>query len=321
METNIKDRFLMKFKKEQTIRTYNTQIEMFYNYIESTLGKKIDTDENLLKSLNFDLVENYFYYIDRETDYKKATINLKIEVIREFFEYCTKRKDLGIMEYNYADTIDQYSQEEVKKDKKKKYIPTATEVKRILDKTYEEKYDSREWEFNSARNRFLVALLSSTGLRINEALNITMKDIETVNGGYMINVDALGVKNEMNKRVPVPESIVKYFEEYRVQRMIMKEKFDTNLLFFSIRGNKLDVANVNRFLREITQEAGLKEKISCHCFRHFLTSQLKSKGVDSSIIYKILGWSEKGIDSNYDGEADDKRYDSIKLKVCNVLMG
>lgn len=318
METKIKDRFLMKFKKEQTIKTYSIQIDMFYNYIESTLGKKFDNDENLLKSLSFNLFENYFYYLDRETDYKKATINLKIEVVKEFFEYCTKRK---IIENNYADTIDQYSQEEVKKDKKKKYIPTVTEIKRILDKTYEEKFGTREWEFNSARNRFLIALLSSTGLRINEALNINIKDIEMVDNGYMINVDALGVKNEMNKRVPIPESIVKYFEEYKIQRMIMNEKFNTDLLFFSIRGNKLDVANVNKALREITGEAGLKENISCHCFRHFLTSQLKSKGVDSSMIYKILGWSEKGIDSNYDGEADDKRYDSIKLKVCNVLMG
>lgn len=318
METKIKDRFLMKFKKEQTIKTYNAQIDVFYRYIENTLGKKFDTDENLLKSLNFDLVENYFYYCDNEEKNKKATINLKVRVIRYFLCFATARK---VTDTDFTVTRELYSQEEVKKDKKKKYIPTVAEIKRIINKTYEEKYGTREWEFNSARNRFLIALLSSTGLRINEALNINIKDIEMVDNGYMINVDALGVKNEMNKRVPIPESIVKYFEEYKIQRIIMNEKFNTDLLFFSIRGNKLDVANVNKVLREITGEAGLKENISCHCFRHFLTSQLKSKGVDSSMIYKILGWSEKGIDSNYDGEADDKRYDSIKLKVCNVLMG
>lgn len=318
METNIKDRFLMKFKKEQTIRTYNTQIDVFYRYIENALGKKFDTDENLLKSLTFDLVENYFYYCDNEEKNKKSTINLKIRVIRYFLRFATARK---VTDTDFTVTRELYSEYEVIKDKKEKYIPTVSEVKRILDKTYEEKYDAREWEFNSARNRFLIALLSSTGMRINEALNIKMGDIEAVNGGYMVNIDALGVKNEMNKRVPIPEGIIKYFEEYKVQRMIKNEKFDTDLLFFSIRGNKLDPANTDKKLKEIIEETGLEEKISCHCFRHFLTSQLKSKGVDSSIIYKILGWSEKGIDSNYDGKADDKRYDNIKLKVCNVLMG
>ena len=321
METTIKDRFLMKFKKKNTIKTYDTQIELFYNYICNHTEEKFDTDLELLKILDYDKVEDYFYYIDREKGYRKATINNKIEILKEFFDYVVKRKDIEGIEYNYTDTIDMYGAEEIKNDKKKKYIPSPNEVKRIIEATYIEKFDSRNWEFNSARDRFLIALLSTTGLRINEALDIRMWQIESVDGGYMININAIGVKNNINKRVPIVESIIKYFEEYKLQRMIMNENFNTDLLFFSSRGNKMNSANVDKKLKIMAQDAKLEKKISCHCFRHFLTMQLKASGTDISLIYKILGWSEKNIDSNYDGEANDKRYDHIKLKVCNVLAG
>lgn len=315
METIIKDRFLMKYKKEKTIKTYDSQIELFYDYACKTLEKKFDTDIELLKNLDFDIVENYFY---ANEDQKKSTVNLKIRVLKYLFEYAIER---DIMKINLARTRKVYSITEVKKDTKKKYIPTVSEVKRIIDTTYIEKFDSRNWEFNSARDRFLVALLSTTGLRINEALDIRMWQIESVDGGYMININALGVKNELNKRVPITEGIIKYFEEYKLQRMIMNENFNTDLLFFSSRGNKLNSANVYKKLKMMAQDAKIKEKISCHCFRHFLTFQLKARGTDISLIYKILGWSETNIDSNYDGEANDKGYDHIKLKVCNVLAG
>lgn len=314
METIVKDRFLMKYrKKENTQTTYNTNIEGFYKYI--TKDRKFENDENLLKSLSFDDLENYFYFLEDE-GYKKATINLKITALNEFFKYAM---DKEIITSNFTKPIDKYSIGEVKDDKKEKYIPTLEEIKKIIDATYIKVPDSRSANFNNARDRFLALLLSSTGMRIEEALGIKMNEIEAVDGGYMINIPKDRVKNGIAKRLPITESVVKYFEEYKLQRMIMNEKFDTDLLFFSYRGKKLSANVVNDSWKKLCERVGVKGNITNHCFRHFLSSYLQSKGIEIGMIYKVLGWRERDIITVYSKKANDKEYDKIKLQICNIL--
>lgn len=313
MQSIIKERFLMKFKKENTKKTYSGNIDMFYEFI---LAKKtFNTDEDLLKNITFNDVEDYFYNLDEQ--YKKSTINLKIEVLNEFFDYAIKRR---IMEFNLTDTVDKFSKNEIKEDKKEKYVPTITEIDKLLKATYEKKLDARCQEFAGARDRFLIALLCTTGLRIEEALGIEMSDIDTMqNNSIMINVDGARVKNGITKRVPVTKGIMKYYYEFEKERDIRNEKFNSNLLFFSINGKKLSGNVVNKSIKELCDIAEIKGDITNHCFRHFLTQQLKSTGTNNSMIYKILGWVEKEIDNEYDGKANDKRYDEYKLTVCNIL--
>lgn len=152
-------------------------------------------------------------------------------------------------------------------------------------------------------------------------LGITMDEIEMVDGGYMINIPKERVKNKMDKRVPIPPSIIKYFEEYKVQRMIANEKFNSDLLFFSSKGKKMDAGNMNKEIKELSDKAHIKKKITNHCFRHFLTQYLESCGVGESLILKILGWKNSGnkVREIYGGKASDKKYDLDKLRVCDVF--
>lgn len=316
METKIRDSFLMKFrKKEGTQNNYRCQIDMFYKFISE--GKFFKTDEDLLKSVTFDDAEKYFYSID-DKGYKKATINLKIEVIKELFDYAVKRE---VVKTNPTKTIDKYGLSEIQEDKKEKYIPTLDEIKKIIKSTYLSEAGRRSEEFNNTRDRFLASLLTVTGLRIEEALGIKMEDIDSVDGGYMINIDGARVKNGMNKRVPIPESIIKYFEEYKIQRMIMNDKFNSDLLFFSYRGKKLSVVSANNSWEKFCNRAGVNGKITSHCFRHFLSNYLQSKGYDIGMIYKILGWRENNIITVYSKKAHDKAYDKMKLEICNIVLG
>jgi site-specific recombinase XerD len=315
METEIKDRFLRRFKKEKSKKTYKSNINMFYDYILEK--KSFDTDEELLKNIGFKDVEDYFYSIDEEGRYKKSTVNLKIEVLKEFFDYAI---DNEIMISNLTKPIKKYSDYEIKEDKTEKYIPTIQEIKRLIDSTYDKKIDGRCQEFNNARDRFFISLLACTGIRVDEALGIEMNDIESVsNGCYMININGKRVKNGMSKRVPISQSIIKYFEEYKIQRMIRNEKFNSNLLFFGMRGKQMSGNKTNEAIEEYSQRANINGHITNHCFRHFLTEYLRSKGYDIGLVYKIMGWSEKGIITNYHGKATSKTYDELKLKMCDVL--
>ena len=315
METLIMDRFLMKFEKENTKRNYKSNITMFYNFI--LYRKTFCNDKELLGSIDFDDVEDYFRSLKKKNFYTKNTINLKIEVLKEFFNFAIKRR---VMIYNLTDTVDKYDKSEILKEKKSKEIPTIDEVKILIDATYEKKLDKRCQEFTGARDRFLMALLCTTGLRIEEALGIEMKDIDSLsNGLYMININGHRVKNGIDKRVPITKGILKYYYEYEKERDIRNKKFNSDLLFFSINGKKIASNKINIMLKELCEDKNIEKKITNHCFRHFLTQYLKSIGTNNSMIYKILGWVENEIDNEYDGKANDKKYDDYKLKVCDVL--
>ncbi|MDU3410036.1 tyrosine-type recombinase/integrase [Clostridium sp.] len=315
MDTEIKDRFLMKFDKANTVKTYKGNIDGFYEFVLSR--KTFNTDKELLSAIDFNDVEDYFYDMKKSNQYKKSTMNLKINVLNEFFDFAIKRR---VMSFNLTDTIDRFSKEEVKKDQTKKYIPSIQEIKRLINASYDKKPDGRCQDFNNVRNRFFIALLTSTGMRVDEALGIELSDIEYVsNGCYMININGERVKNGMDKRVPIPKSIISIFEEYKIRRMIRNEKFKSNLLFFGMRGKKLSGSRTNEILEEYCQRSNMDIHITNHCFRHFLTEYLRSKGYDIGLVYKIMGWYEDGIITNYHGEATDKAYDELKLKMCDVL--
>lgn len=319
MEMNIEMRMVDRFinnllnpNKTNTIKTYRSALNSLYEYL--TKKKNTDDEIKMLKSTDAFDIEDYFKEISNE--YKKSTINAKIEVIRSFFEYLI---DANILQLNPTKTLKQYSPREVKRDQEERYIPTIEEVKRLINITYEYEYGARKQEFANPRNRFLIALLSTTGLRIEEALGIKMEDIEIVDGGYMINIHEDRVKNSMQKRVPIVSSVQKYFVEYCEAREIENKKYQSDLLFFSNNGKKLTTKNMNQMLEKLCDRVGIEENITNHCFRHFLTQELIASGCDTGIIYKILGWVERGIITNYQGTAADPRFDNIKLEVCDVL--
>ena len=115
MDTEIRDRFLMKFDKQNTVKTYKGNIDIFYEFVLAR--KTFDTDKDLLGTIGFNDVEDYFYDMKKNNKYKKSTMNLKIEVLNEFFDFAIRRR---VMEFNLTDTIDKFCKSDIKKEKKEK---------------------------------------------------------------------------------------------------------------------------------------------------------------------------------------------------------
>lgn len=214
-----------------------------------------------------------------------------------------------------------YKLKEVNLNKKQKDTLTINEMKKIIECSYIRKKGERKFEFNSARDRFLITLLFTTGLRISEALAIRLDWIENVEGiGVMINIPKEFVKNDMDKRVPLVNSIKKFYDEYMIERNQIKLE-DKKILFVSSNGKNLNCKDANIILEKLLSKAKIEEKnISVHCLRHSLTRILISNRIDTSLIKKVLGWMENDdIIGVYSGNASDTTYDSAKLSVCDLF--
>lgn len=315
----ILEKFLINFKDFKqggnSYTTYRTHILKVYNHYKEK--KSFCSETTMLKSIDIDSIEDFFQ--DLKEKYACSTFNLIRSANYEFFEYLKNNRHL--ISSNPMDIVKGYSMNKVKENKKEKETLTIEEMRKILLALDTREKGERNFSFNSAKNKFLLSLLLTTGLRINEALSIKLDWIEQKeNGDLFINIPRDIVKNKINKRVPITKGIIRYYLDYMEERELIKEKIvDKENLIISANGRILNTTDVNAALKRITKKAGLEKEISAHCFRHSLTRILISNGVEENIIYHILGWSLKGIISSYGGGADDPTYDSIKMEVCNIL--
>lgn len=136
------------------------------------------------------------------------------------------------------------------------------------------------------RNRSILELLYSCGLRVSELINIKLSDL-------YLDVDYIKVIGKGNKErlIPIGSESKKYIEnyisEYRKELKPLKEQF----LFLNRRGNKLTRVMIFYIVKEATLKAGIDKNVSPHTFRHSFATHLVEGGADLRAVQEMLGHS------------------------------
>lgn len=318
METRILDRWLVNYKRfeigSNTYQQYKRQILKLYKYVQEK--KSYSSESEIILSVDCDMAEDYISNLILK-GFKLSTLNVAIEVAKEFYNYIVKRH---MILNNPFDVVECYSKIDIEACAiKKKYI-TVDEMKKILNAIESRTYKARSFDFVSTRDKFLLGLMYCTGLRSNEVLQIRLDWVKPHGEGYIINIPSSIVKNKMNKSVPMPKSIIGYYNNYIVERKNVENKMtDKGLLFCSINYKPMNRRNLNDLINKYVERAGIDKEISSHCFRGSLTRNLTAKDVNPSLIRKVVGWREQGVEGYYNGEANDSIYNDIKLEICDLL--
>lgn len=245
--------YLQTIRKENTRKNYKVSLNQFVDFIEKKLQSegKDATINNIRKSY-ITLYQNYL--IDK--GYKKSSINGKMFAVVSFYNYL---KGDNIVSENLAGdyekmAVDQHADIFLDKEETLLLLNYVKNMKR--------KKGDRGFQLRKSRDKFLVALLINTGLRISEALNLDVNDIT-----YEGKIVAKDTKNGTDFTTYLSRNTMGYLEEY----LQMREKYniDCNKLFVSVHGEPLDSSKsaVNRQLKIYCTEAGIK-KISPHKLRH-----------------------------------------------------
>lgn len=312
MEMVLRDSFLdMKMvESEDSYKSYISGINCFYKDIEEVKEKKYDTDEDLIIDISVRDYERYYKNLIKKN--KKSTVNSRLNITKQLFEYAV---DSNIIEKNPTKTAKPFSSTKVEAETTKKEILTVDEIKKVLNCSYIKIKYEKNFDVNSVRDRCLIAILVTGGLRISEALNIKISDIEETQLGTVIKIN--DTKNNVAKRVPITKGIEVYFREY--VNMLLVDGYKEGYLFFTKSGNQMEYSDAKKLIDKAIKKAGIDKKITTHSFRYSLTQILLEKEVNESMIYKILGWKETKMISKYSGSAADQRYDEIKFKHCDIL--
>lgn len=137
------------------------------------------------------------------------------------------------------------------------------------------------------RNRAILETLYACGLRVSELVNLRISNIYP-EVGY---VKVIG-KNDKERIVPIGQEALKQIDLYiegvrRGQMNIHKDESD--ILFLNRRGKRLSRVMVFLIIKEATQRAGIKKKVSPHTFRHSFATHLVEGGADLRAVQDMLG--------------------------------
>ena len=136
------------------------------------------------------------------------------------------------------------------------------------------------------RNRAIIETLYSCGLRVSELTSLQLSNVNFKEGYLKV----IG-KGDKERLAPIGGRAIKYLilyiNEVRNHQNIKKGHED--FVFLNNRGAKLTRVMIFIIIQKLTQEIGLKKKISPHTFRHSFATHLIEGGADLRAVQEMLG--------------------------------
>ncbi|MFT5157397.1 MAG: integrase/recombinase XerD [Bacteroidia bacterium] len=136
------------------------------------------------------------------------------------------------------------------------------------------------------RDKAILEVLFSCGLRISELINLRLQDLYLEDGVVMV----VG-KGNKQRLVPIGKSAIKQIEIYlnlvRVHQPIVK--VESGYVFLNQRGKRLSRVYVFKRTKELAKMAGIDKVVSPHTFRHSFATCLVEAGADLRAVQQMLG--------------------------------
>ena len=198
---------------------------------------------------------------------------------------------------------DIYFLEEIKNPKRTKSLPKSLNEKEVQDLISAVDWQSEETpnkRRSKIRDKVILALLYSTGLRISELTGLISRDID-----FEERTIRVRGKGEKDRIVLFDEKTRDLLMEYLDLR-----QSDSEYLFVNRQDNKLSTRYVQIMIKKYADKAGIKKKVTPHVLRHSFATHLLKNGVDIRVIQQLLGHSSL---------ATTQIYTSVDMDTIKIL--
>jgi len=248
------------------------QITHFLNYLEK---KKEKTLSRVSKKDIDDYMDLIKYGISEMTKEKRGSIQINsyIYTLKKFniFLYNIHNRGIPVQHIEY-----------LRNENKYKRTPfTIEEVKKLFEATDNTKFGMRD--------RVMLTLYYSCGLRRNEGVNVNTTDIDLKKRLLFVRNGKFGKQ----RYVPFTEQSKLYIEEYLktgrrqlISKAVTKKR---KTLFISYRGKSLDSQSLMHRLKQLSIKASIKQRVGIHVLRHSIATHLLQKGMSIYDIAEFLG--------------------------------
>ncbi|MFH1076513.1 MAG: site-specific tyrosine recombinase/integron integrase [Pseudomonadota bacterium] len=248
---------------QNTVRGYRTDLLAFCDYLEKINGncKLEQADKNSIRG--------YMGLLHKKN--KKTSIVRKLSAIKSFFRFLVKKGRIG-----------NNPSQGIITPKTEKTIPrylSIDDIFRLLDAPHTE-------TLAALRDRAILEMLYSTGVRISELAALSIKDVDFKGG--LIKVLGKGGKERI---VPVGEKAIAVLDTYLKNRSGKPgESISQSCpLFLNLRGKRLTSRSMARILDAALKRAGIPCRVSPHGIRHTFATHMLDAGADLRSLQEMLG--------------------------------
>lgn len=270
---------------------WKSYIQGYKSYLRLEKGLTDNTIENYLRDV--EKLSGFFsthtqqvnpVQVNRQQlrDFSKALAQLGlagssqsriISGVKSFYYYMLLE---GIVEQNPADLLES--------PKQTRKLPEVLSVEEIDALLHAIDYSKAE----STRNRAILEIMYSCGLRVSEVVNLKLNNL-FFDEGY---ISVVG-KGNKKRLVPIGAEAIKYVEIYRTEVRVHVEPKPAarEILFLNKRGGKLSRIMIFNIIKELAATAGIKKNISPHTFRHSFATHLVEGGANLRAVQEMLGHS------------------------------
>lgn len=250
-------------KTENTLKSYKKDLLQFIEFIN--VIEKID-DFSKVKELS---IRSFLMHL-RQNKLTKRSVNRKLSALRTFFKFL-KEKDyisenpslfLGNAEFNPK-------------------LPVILEPNEI-DKIREVIPDVK---MNNFRDRLIIELLYSSGIRANELLLLNEKFIDINNRELKIIS-----KNKQERLTFFSKTarhyLIKYIEAKQIR---FGDKYKSDILFVNNSNERLSDRSLRRIIDRIIKRTEIEKEVSPHTFRHSFAVYMLRNGMNIHYLQEIMG--------------------------------
>lgn len=274
--------------KDTTVNSYSEDIYKYLEYMESkNISNALDISYNNLL--------NYLKYLD-DNKYEVSSVARKIVSIKAFHKYLSEN-------YKVIDISTKINTPRFYR--KLPNILTIEEVDNLLDIKLDTPFDYR--------NKAMLELMYSSGLRVSELINLELSDID-LNNNY---VRCFG-KGSKERIVPIGEYSSKYLSIYiNEYRDSMKKGYYTEKIFLNNHGKEMTRQGFFKIIKKIAKDKDINKNITPHMLRHSFATHLLNNGADLRTIQEMLGHSSISTTQIYTNVTNDilkENYDLYKRR-------
>jgi integrase/recombinase XerC len=266
------------------LKAYERDLEQFSSF----LAKNYEIEE--LLSVNSEMIRSYIIDL-KDNNLKNRSINRKISVLRSFYNYCLREKQIAVTPLLG-----------VKSMKQPKELANFVPEHDIKKMTFEQNDD-----FLVRRDEVVFEVLYQTGMRQAELRLIKDADVD-------INSKTIKVHGKRNKDriIPIGVDLLKLINHYIMLRNAQFPDRNNSFLIVDNHGEEATSRFIYSLVHNMLKDITTIEQKSPHVLRHTFATHLLNRGADIRAIQKILGHSSLSSTQIYTHNTIDKLKDVYK---------
>lgn len=254
---------LEKNYSKHTITAYNKDISSFSEFIFQ------EYKQSSIHNVNYSQIRSWIVLLV-EKKISNRTINRKVASLNAYYKFLLKTE---------AITVNPLIKHKALKTSKKIHLPfSENEIETVLDTLIYEN------DFEGLRNKLIIELFYTTGIRRIELINIKIQDLNTTSKTLKV----LGKRNK-ERIIPIIDSLTTTINNYLKARNTLEVIEDYDALFLTKKGVKIYETLVYRIIKDYFSKVSTKVKKSPHILRHSFATHLLSKGADLNAVKELLG--------------------------------